>query len=397
MVNEMKIDMLYDFQLEGQDAGTTHTMELFENLKEIGNEVDLFVPKSKHAMLSKRPDILYLPMLSRGGLIREIVYQLVLFFYYLLYRMKHTKPDIIYSRISSPPTISPLILSKLLKIPCVVEINGLGLNELKLSNASELTIQLYKVNERLNYKHAKKIVAVTQRIKEGIKELYNIPDEKIVVIENGANTDLLRPMEITKARKELKFDQDANYVSFVGGLYLWQGVEYIIQSAPSILKENPNTKFLIVGEGQMKEKLINLAEKIGVSDKFIFTGAVPYEKVPKYINASDVCVVYKKPLRSGYSPLKLYEYMACGKPVIASRVEGFAILEENNAGILVEPEKPEELAKAVLKLLKDEKLREEMGRNGRKYVVENHSWEAVATRVAEVCESAIREHKNKRR
>jgi glycosyltransferase involved in cell wall biosynthesis len=387
-VNEMKIDMLYDFQLEGHDAGTTHTMELFKNLKKIGNQVDLFIPKSKHAMSFRRPDILYLPLLSRGWLIRDTFYQLVLLFYYLVYRIKHTKPDVIYARISIL-TISPLILSKLLKIPCVVEINGLGIDELKLSNASKLIIQIYKVVEKLNYKHAEKIVAVTQGVKEGIKELYNVPDEKVVVVENGANTDLLRPMDITKARKELKFDQDANYVCFVGALYPWQGVEYLIRSAPLILKKHPKTKFLIVGDGMMKEELINLAEKTGVSDKFIFTGAVPYEEVPKYINASDVCVVYKRPFKSGYSPLKLYEYMACGKPVVASRISGFEILEEQNAGILVEPEKTEELAKAIIKLLKDEKLREEMGKNGREYVVTNHSWESVARDVAEVCESVI--------
>lgn len=392
----MKIDMLYDFQLEGQDAGTTHTVELFENLKKIGNEVDLFVPKSKHAIPFKQPDILYLPILSRGGLISSTFYQLTLFFYYLLYRTKHTKPDIIYSRISIL-IISPIVLSKLFKIRYVVEINGLALDELKLSNASKLIIQIYKVVEKLNYKHAEKIVAVTQGVKEGIKELYNVPDEKVVVVENGANVDLLRPMEITKARKELNFDRDANYVCFVGALYPWQGVEYLIRSAPLILKKHPKTKFLIVGDGMMKEELINLAAKTGVSGKFIFTGAVPYEEVPKYINASDVCVVYKRPFKSGYSPLKLYEYMACGKPVVASRISGFEILEENDAGILVEPENPEELAKAIIKLLKDEKLREEKGRNGREYVVKYHSWENVARKVAKVCESAISEHKNKRR
>ncbi len=151
--------------------------------------------------------------------------------------------------------------------------------------------------------------------------------------------------------------------------------------------------FRVTSEGQMKEELVELVDKTGVSDKFIFTGTVPYEEVPKYINASDVCVVPKRPLKSGYSPLKLYEYMACGEPIVASRISGFEILEQQNAGILVEPENPEELAKAIIKLLKDEKLREEMGKNGREYVVKHHSWESVARKVAEVCESAIREYK----
>ena len=393
----MKVDMLYNIQLEGkegQDACTTHTIELFENLKKIGNEVNLFVPKSKGITIYKQPDMVYLPILNIP-LLRGVSYQLVLLFYYLFYQVKHTKPDVIYSRISLF-IISPLILSKLFKIPYIIEVNGLGIYERKLSNPSMLAIQIYKIDEKIrkhNYMHANKIVAVTQGVKEGIMALYNIPDEKIVVIENGANTDLLRPMEITKARKELKFDQDANYVCFVGSLARWQGVEFLIHSAHLILKGIPNTKFLVVGNGVMKKELMELAAKTDVSDNFIFTGAVPYEDVPKYINASDVCVVPKKPLKSGYSPLKLYEYMACGKPVVASRISGFEILEENNAGILAEPENPEKLAKAIITLLKDEKMREKMGKNGREYVVKNHSWASVAKRVAEVCESAIKEHK----
>ena len=398
MVNEMKIDMLYDVRLEGkegQSAGTTHTIELFENLKEVGNEVHLFVPRSKDVAAYKQPGIVYLPTLNIP-LLRDVSYQLVLLFYYLLYQIKRTKPDFIYSRFSLF-TISPLILSKFLNIPYIVEMNGGGIDELKLSGGSMLMLQIFKVSEKLNYKHAKKIVTVTIGIKETIKESYDIPDEKISVIENGANTNLFRPMDITKTRKKLNFDRDANYVCFIGNLAPWQGVEFLIQSAPMILKDSPHTKFLIIGEGRMKEELVELADKTGVSDKFIFTGVVPYEEVPMYINASDVCVVPKKPLGSGYSPLKLYEYMACGEPIVASRISGFEILEQQNTGILVEPENPEELAKAIIKLLKDEKLREEMGKNGREYVVKNRSWESVAERVAEVCESTVREHKNKRR
>ncbi|MCK4735512.1 MAG: glycosyltransferase family 4 protein [Methanophagales archaeon] len=388
----MEIHMLYEIQLEGkkgQNACTTHTIELFEKLKKIENEVNLFVPKPKDTSLYKQLGILYLPL--NIPLIGGASYQLVLLFYYLLYQIKHRKPDVIHSRISLF-TISPMILSKLIRVPYIVEINGLLIGEQKLSNTSRLIIQISKVIERFNYKHATKLVAVTQGIKEGIMELYNIPDEKIVVIENGANTDLFKPMDISKARKGLKFDQDANYICFVGHLVPWQGVEYLIQSAPLILKEIANLRFLIVGDGPKKKELVELAEKTGVSDDLIFTGAVPYEEVPKYINASDVCVapfIRARNERIGLSPLKIYEYLACEKSIVSSRIPNLEFIEEQNAGILVEPENPEELAKAIIKLLKDEKLREEMGKNGREYVVKNHSWESVARRVVEACESTI--------
>lgn len=304
--------------------------------------------------------------------------------------------DVIYERHHIFDT--GIILAKLFNCPYISEVNGIVIDEAKISGSFGVSLQKkIKVIEKFFLRHANKIIAVTPGIKRAIEAEYDTESKNIIVIPNGANTDLFKPMNQKEVRKKLKFDQDANYVCFVGTLAAWQGVEYLIQSAPLILKEIPNTKFLIVGDGQMKEELVELAEKTGVSDKFIFTGIVPYDDVPKYINASGVCVVPKRPLKSGYSPLKLYEYMACGKPVVASRLEGFEILEKQKAGILVEPEKPEELAKAVIRLLKDEKLREEMGRNGREYVVKYHSWEAVAERVAEVCEDAVRKHKNKRK
>ena len=101
-----------------------------------------------------------------------------------------------------------------------------------------------------------------------------------------------------------------------------------------------------------------------MGNKFIFTEAVPYEDVPKYINASDVCIapfITARYMKIGLSPLKIYEYMACKNPIVPSRISNLGFIKQNNAGILVESENPKKLANAIIKLLKDTKLREEMG------------------------------------
>jgi glycosyltransferase involved in cell wall biosynthesis len=391
---EIKIFMVCDVWLDGRDAQTIHIQELFKNLVERCN-THLFAPKLKKSV-NEAQNVIFVQ--SVMPIYNCLFYQIFLFFYLIYYCFK-LSPDVIYTRHSSL-CFSPVLISKIFRIPYIVEVNGLIIDEMIMWGRPKLLMKIAKLSERTNYKQAKKIVAVTQGVKEGIKELYNIPDEKIVIIGNGANTDLFKPMDISEARKELKFDTDSNYVCFVGALAPWQGIEYFVQSAPLILDQIPNTKFLVVGDGPMKEGLINLAEKTGVSDKFIFSGAVPYEKIPLYINTCEVCVapfVNARNKKIGLSPLKMWEYLACGKPAIASDISGVNdLLEESNAGIVVPPENLEEFAKAIIKLLKNEKLREEMGKNGREYVVKNHSWELVAKRVAEVCESAAKEHKNKR-
>ena len=130
-------------------------------------------------------------------------------------------------------------------------------------------------------------------------------------------------------------------------------------------------------------------------DNFIFTRAVLYQQVPLYINASDVCVVGGVPptlSTKGYSPLKLCEYMACGKPVVVIRTDGMEFVEENRAGLLVNPRNSQEYADAMVRLLQDQELRKRMGENGRRWMVENRSWESIAKRVAEVFEQTIAQH-----
>ena len=287
-----------------------------------------------------------------------------------------------------------ILIAKLARCPVVTEINGSFSDE----HGPNKTVIHKLINNILRYisnqsiLHSDQIVTVTLNLKKMIQDELNISSEKIIVITNGANLKLFHPAQKNLSCERLGLPGDFNYICFVGSLVSYQGVEHIIQAAPSILATFPDTRFLIVGDGPMKNEWVQLSHGIKVLDKFIFTGKVPYEKIPLYINASEICVVYKKPFKSGFSPLKLYEYMACGKPVVASNVDGFEILEQLKAGSLVKPEDANELAKAIIKLLKDRQLREIMGRNGIEYV-KTQSWEAVTRKVEKVCEGVISRYK----
>jgi glycosyltransferase involved in cell wall biosynthesis len=294
---------------------------------------------------------------------------------------------------------SEYLLAKLFRIPSVKEINGIVADEVKITTkADKVSLWIIDRIERLNMPKADKIIVVTAKLKEVLQEDYGVPEDKIVVIPNGANTDLFKPMGATKARAELGLSRSDNYICFVGMLERWQGVDYLIKSMPFVLERCPETRLLVVGDGPMKQELIALAEQIGVSARVIFTGMVPYLEVPLYMNASDICMapfVRKRNERVGVSPLKLCEYMACERPVITSRLSGLEMVDENGAGILVEPDSPPELATAIIKLLQDQGLRKQMGENGRGYVVENQSWESIAKRVADVCQILIDSRRNK--
>jgi glycosyltransferase involved in cell wall biosynthesis len=295
--------------------------------------------------------------------------------------------DIIYTRHNF--FNGEYFLAKLFRIPLVKEMFGLQVPE----DPSLLTRIIDRI-ERFNMPKADRIIVLTPTSKRTLYLDYNVPENNIVVIESGANTDLFRPMDVTKVREELNLKQRDNYVCLVAGNFEpYQGVETTIKAAPMVLERFPDTRFLIIGGRDPEvKKFSDIVRQARLLDNFIFTGSVPYEQVPLYINASDVCAVggvSSRLSREGYSPLKLCEYMACGKPVVVVRTDGMEFVEENDAGLLVNPQNSQEYADAMVRLLQDRELRKRMGENGRRWVVENRSWESIAKRVAEVCEQAI--------
>jgi len=180
---------------------------------------------------------------------------------------------------------------------------------------------------------------------------------------------------------------------FVGNLAAWQGVEYLIKAAPLLVREIKNIRFVIVGNGMLKRKFEEDVNKLGLNELFIFTGMIAYAEIPHYINISDVCVVLKRRVRSGYSPLKLYEYMACGKPVVATDTFGFEILREEEAGVLVDPDDSVELMEAIKFLINKRDRAREMGHRGAILVRERFGWHRAVRRVEEVLNNVLNEGK----
>jgi len=147
------------------------------------------------------------------------------------------------------------------------------------------------------------------------------------------------------------------------------------------VKQVPHCKFLIIGDGMLREEFEEEVNRIGLSSYFVFTGMIDYPQVPWYINLADICVLFKRSLKSGYSPIKLYEYMACGKPIVATRVKGLEFIETEGSGRLIEPEDSVSVGVALVELLKDGEMRRVMGRKGFRIARERFSWASKAAKI----------------
>lgn len=384
------IFFICNVNLNTNDAQTVHIRELIYNFSK-ENRTFLFAPLSKNNNLNIE-NFIQIPSIKPFFFLSSLFYQIYLILYLFVYVRKYS-PHVLYCRYSNL-MFSPLIISKLFHVPIIFEINGLLSEETKVSSnvrSHSLILKFLRSNEGFLCKNANHIVAVTPGIKKAIMEDYQI--SHITVIKNGANTDFFKPMDTFDAKLKVGLDINAKYISFIGNLAAWQGVEYFIKAMQDVIKLFPESKAIIVGDGKEQKKLVDLTISLNLNEVCIFIGAVPYEIVPYYINASEICVIPKIPMKSGYSPLKLYEYLACGKAVVATRTEGFEDIIDNKMGVTFEPLNSSELAKSIQYLLGNENIRKEMGLKGRNYVVNGHSWESVVKKIVKLCKSLANETK----
>ncbi len=384
-----------DVRIKGKTGDSVHVRELALSLAKIGNEVSLVAPhtndSSEELASLINQDNLHLFFNRPGRHFRSLST-----IRYCRKIARKQAPDIIYERRFSPKV--GYALNKLSKIPFIVEINGLTDKEKALQNISTksgiIPAKLRRKIWRRLFKSAGQIVVVSHGLKRALSAEYGLDSEKVTVVYNGANTQLFKPMDSVKCKEELGLNPKYRYVGFVGNLAPWQGVEQLIEIAPKVMDKVPETRFIVVGSGMLKPQLQKSAKKLGIRDKIIFTDFVPYESVPKYINSFEVCAApfsgIERNVKYSFSAIKLYEYMACGKPIVTTDVVGIKKeIRDQNLGKVVEADDLDGLAVSIIELMQDSKLRSDIGNRARTWVASEHSWENVAKRIEKVCENVL--------
>ncbi len=388
----MKVIYITLENLSLHKGSVVHIKEIVEGLRRRGHQVEVI--GSSHHLFEKIGHFGGLSFqtlfFSRFlGMKRQpyILSSLFLFFY--LFRIL-PRYDVIYARDYHTALIA--LLPRLLHHKKLVyEINGIASEEQGLKGDSTLNRMLVltiQEAEKLATKFSDKIISVTPYMASYLIDRYHCQADKIEIVSNGVNLKKFLSIEdkplLRSYRERLGISSEEFVILFLGNLNLTQGVEDLIQVVPSLVKEINLIKFLIVGDGVLKDELKKKVDRLGVSKHFIFTGMVDYDEVPIYVNLSDICVLLKRKLKSGWSPIKLFEYLACGKPVIASRVEGLEFIEAEGAGRLVEPGDLGGLKEALLELLEDSQKRTEMGRKGLQLVRERFSWDTGTLKVEKI-------------
>lgn len=374
----MKIYVITGDKLNMGGGGITHLMETFEAIAETGNDVQLFAPQINFPTALPVHQV-FTPC---KGLFGVIFFNLFLFLT-LCRCLVGERPDCIYTRQLSYSFI-PSLLAKLFRVKNCQEVNGILYDELRLIGASAVKIALIRAISRVNFALTDRISVTVKETKKRLIELYETSEGKIEVIScAAANHRKFRPSDRQKARREVGLAEQDFVVGFVGTLYAWHGIDLFLAAVPKIAAAVKNFRALLVGDGVELPRLIARAQELDVQQYVTFTGLIPYQQVPTYIQAFDVGLSFFKPVRPIPGiPMKMYEYMACGIPVIASGVAGYgSVVSEEGAGLSIDSGNPAEIVEAVCTLARDHDLRDTMGRKGRQAVEDRFNWEAVSIKV----------------
>ncbi len=388
--------------LGGRDTGglNVYVRELARELAARGHEVDVFTRRTE----AGAPETA--AILADGGTARVI--QIDAGPAELL--EKETLPEFIdafadgvfafaqrdrarYDVLHSHYWLSGLVAERLKKrwaVPHVTMFHTLG--EVKnRARVSERESSVRIAAERAIAEHAERIVVASRDEQRVLVQHYGAAGRRVSVVPCGVNLDLFHPVEKQDARRQLGLSDDDRILLFVGRIEPLKGVDILLGAAAQLESESDCFVLVIGGDGSTREgelaHLRDLASQLGIAERVSFLGAVDHERLPLFYNAADVCVV-----PSFYESFGLValEAMACGTPVVASRVGGLAVtIRDAETGYLIPWRCPEPFAERIELLLGNEELRRAFGQAAREEV-DRYRWgnvaEAVQTIYAELIE-----------
>ena len=382
----MKVLLVAEWvKIPGIEGGAIHHINYAKALASLGHEVhilcnckDGFLGGNKKIFLHSAPKIKFRPKLSKASM--PIIEKII----------KKYDIDVVHKRLD-PGSGYAIDIAHKLGIPVIAEINY---NPFAFEKTGSFytdylrpLMQGYLRHNwaKKRYEQADAVCCVSYSVEETIKR-HGIKPKSLSTIHNGVDIKKFNP---SNKGIEIRSKYDKPIISLIGSLGPRHGLNQVIKASKLI----PNALFLIIGGIEKYKQFIKQVKQVAPSN-VKFTGGVDYEKIPDYIAASEICLApYHESLNPkepfGFCPIKILEYMAAGKPVIASNREWIIeLIEDGKNGMIINLDNPKQLVDSINTLLEDKKLRKKLGSNARKRA-EELSWENIAKEYVKVYKKLI--------
>ncbi len=285
--------------------------------------------------------------------------------------------ELLHADNNIPAGVIALLLSK-----------RLGLNYIMYAHGEEIVLFQHFFPEKYVspyvYRHARAVIANSSFTVNLLKNI-GVRSENIHLIHPGVDTDHFRPdLDVSSLREKFNL-QDKKIVITISRLQERKGQDYVIRAMSLVLKEVPNAHYIIVGDGEERERLEGLVKDQSLEPYVSFVGCVSEEELPYYYNLADVFILANRITSTddveGFG-MVFIEANACEKPVIGGRTGGaIDAIIEGKTGLFVDPKDEKDIAEKIIYLLKENNKAAELGRNGRKRAVRDFQWDSIASRI----------------
>ena len=260
----------------------------------------------------------------------------------------------------------------------------------------EIIVEKYMSNfvrkmEKESYPKLDLVIANTPFMKTWAEEM---GAKNVIVIPQGVDTNIMKNLPKDKElQKKYNINDNDKVVMYLGSILSHSGLDVIFDDMGKILKEIPEFKLLVVGDGPDLERLKQQSKRLEIYEKIIFTGFVPYKEVPRFCSLADLCINPfrmdgKYAFNDKLTPVKFFDFLSCGKPVLATPLQGtlYDFPKESNTIIY---ESLDLFTGKMIELLKNHSL-DEIGKRGREFVGKNFTWDSVTRKMLSEFDNMIK-------
>lgn len=282
-----------------------------------------------------------------------------------------------------PSLLLPPVFSRLLDVPQVLLVEGMMSKNIAKMAPFPGASRVADLIANVNANQSSYVFTAYEEAKEWISSLPYVEESKIEVFHHGVDTELFSPMDKTTAREEIDVNcsDDEFVVGFVGSFKDYHCLETLVQAVAELRDNGLNISLLLVGEGPQRESVATSCREANIEESVTFTGFVDHEDVDTYICACDALYGVIDPEHWG-SPMKVYEYLACGRPTIVYDSDELRFIEKRQLGTSVTSVTVPAVAEAIEDIYKlSEPDRVNMGTSAREYILNNQTWETLAERI----------------
>jgi glycosyltransferase involved in cell wall biosynthesis len=289
----------------------------------------------------------------------------------LLPRLRAFKPQLILAYWVYPDGHAALLAARRLGIPCVVGALGSDIHVRDGLNAWFTRRTIAGIDALLTVSEDMRRTAITA---------FGAKPQKVHTIVNGYNTQIFYPREQQPLRTKFAIPEDARLIVYVGRFVEAKGLNELLAAFSTLAHDDPKLRLALIGDGVMRDALLEKVQASGVADRVTVTGGLPPQTVAEWISASDLLCL---PSWSEGYPNVVVEAVACGRPVVATDVGGTREILDESRGILVAPRDVESLRAGLASALEKRWDHDAIARAIRR------SWDDVARETLAVCENVL--------